>query len=1218
VPETWGQTVLFSQNFSSSTNVTDYISGTPGTTRFTMINQDVAGNAGNSRSINTGRLRMVRAGGTPTIAYSAVFPSTPKVVRMSFDFSSSNPGNQTSSMAVYFGGAQGDNLNEENAHSRFHLENRNGSVFRVRVVDGGNATSGTFAYGSKVTWVINNSGATFTYTAPGGGTETLANDRADIFVGTTRVFDDRAIWNAGLDLNTFKIRFLQNATYDLDNFLIERLDFDLHTPIAPYGHFCVTPVTPSSSFSVPYSTTDLSAFNAGNQVRAELSDASGSFATPTVIGFTTTTANAGTVSAQIPANTPTGSGYRIRIVSTNPANISLTNNGSNIVVVLSGTAVSVTPGTAQVVEPSGTGAVLTASVAAVQWGYRTASGGAITNIPGATAATYTITGSHFPGKGEYFVVAQDVCGFAISNEVPYTVQCLSGTNLLTNGTFDAGNTGFTSEYNFVNPDGAVPSGSPAGTTMIPEGTYGVSFNPKSYHPNFCDFHGTPDPAGGISGMHIVGNAATNGSKKLWAQTIAADPAGDYVVIFDAASLAGAASSLNFGLYINCKQVGDLITGFTTNCGSRRFYYRFNASGNSSLEVSIRNISVVAAGNDISIDNIQMYACPGPGTFPQLETNLVWKGFTDDWFNPDNWGSCVLPNCNIDVRIPATVVSKYPVLKTGQTGTVRSIQIDAGSSLTQQGTALLNVCGDYTLQGTQSIEATCTTTFQGNKNPQLVQTNVLGTNSFGRVRINKSGAAQLLSLNGSIEAKGEFHLAQGTLVANDKAVYLHADSRFDANGTLLAGTGLFEFRGAANQTIANTGAPQFYNFRLNQSTTSQVIFQNNHIVINGTLDLTRGILNTSLPASLRVHVTNPAYSGMINYNAASFVACTLRKNINYTTGLVDFPVGNIARGYQLARVDFTAPTAITQFDSRFFSWGTVPNTDTPGTLLLNPNECSISGYNGPFMNNGYWVIDALDNPATGMYNIILFPTSVTNNTNAATVAKRPSGSTGTLGWDLPGTCNSNPPFNAVQRDGFSGFSQFAIPQSDQVFPVELLSLAARPENGNIRLEWLTAVEVGNAGFSIERLTPEGFQPIGWVEATANRAAVNAYRFLDTDVRPGTTYYYRLNQRDLNGQTTYSPVVEASLEAIESLAATLYPNPTAADASLRVELPEATTLTLEVLDVVGKTVWAHDHVLAAGTHVLTLPLADRPAGLYVVRLRDANTQLQPVYTGKVVKR
>ncbi|RAK70700.1 hypothetical protein DLM85_07705 [Hymenobacter edaphi] len=72
-------------------------------------------------------------------------------------------------------------------------------------------------------------------------------------------------------------------------------------------------------------------FGAGNVLTAQLSDASGSFAAPTSIGSVSFTGQgSGVVTATFPAATPTGTGYRVRLVGSNPGVTSQTDNGSNI------------------------------------------------------------------------------------------------------------------------------------------------------------------------------------------------------------------------------------------------------------------------------------------------------------------------------------------------------------------------------------------------------------------------------------------------------------------------------------------------------------------------------------------------------------------------------------------------------------------------------------------------------------------------------------------------------------------------------------------------------------------------------------------------------------------------------------------------------------------------------------------------------------------------
>ncbi len=76
-------------------------------------------------------------------------------------------------------------------------------------------------------------------------------------------------------------------------------------------------------------------FGSTNVMNAELSDASGNFSSPTIISISPLSfvgnSSAGYVYALIPNGTPAGTGYRIRITSSNPASVA-TDNGSNITI----------------------------------------------------------------------------------------------------------------------------------------------------------------------------------------------------------------------------------------------------------------------------------------------------------------------------------------------------------------------------------------------------------------------------------------------------------------------------------------------------------------------------------------------------------------------------------------------------------------------------------------------------------------------------------------------------------------------------------------------------------------------------------------------------------------------------------------------------------------------------------------------------------------------
>ncbi|QQR96163.1 MAG: T9SS type A sorting domain-containing protein [Bacteroidota bacterium] len=99
--------------------------------------------------------------------------------------------------------------------------------------------------------------------------------------------------------------------------IIYRDDYNTVSPGSLNAAYCA-----GSNVSIPYTATG--SFNGSgflqtaNSFTAQLSDATGSFANAVNIGSVTSRVS-GNINAVIPANTPVGNGYRIRIISSSPA-----------------------------------------------------------------------------------------------------------------------------------------------------------------------------------------------------------------------------------------------------------------------------------------------------------------------------------------------------------------------------------------------------------------------------------------------------------------------------------------------------------------------------------------------------------------------------------------------------------------------------------------------------------------------------------------------------------------------------------------------------------------------------------------------------------------------------------------------------------------------------------------------------------------------------------
>ncbi|HNW90393.1 MAG TPA: PCMD domain-containing protein [Bacteroidales bacterium] len=179
-----------------------------------------------------------------------------------------------------------------------------------------------------------------------------------------------------------------------------------YNPILTTGTITTSPYYVSdlqaASISIPFTLTGT--MNAGNVVTAQLSDATGSFAAPVTLGTLTTTAS-GTITGTIPAGTATGSGYRVRVVSSDYV-LTAADNGSDLQIYLASN--SVAPTALQTIEAGTNGTSISATEVGTalsrEWKYSATSGGPYSSFtPAETGVTFTPA---FATYGSRFVVCE--------------------------------------------------------------------------------------------------------------------------------------------------------------------------------------------------------------------------------------------------------------------------------------------------------------------------------------------------------------------------------------------------------------------------------------------------------------------------------------------------------------------------------------------------------------------------------------------------------------------------------------------------------------------------------------------------------------------------------------------------------------------------------------------------------------------------------------------
>jgi hypothetical protein len=220
-------TTKFSQNFTSSTTLSSYINATtPNSGQWNAIGTS---GAGTTVSVAANNLSFTRgAGNAGSFSRTTDFSPTPLALKYVFNLSiSGNSVAQTTAAVWQIGSGYGTaNSTESNAntYARIGLNlTTTAGQFTLREL-GTSTNSSAFSGTQTITWILNNTGASYSYTAPDSTVQVLANDTADLWIGNTLAFDGYAVTTASQSMTDLKFAFTAgSATVTMDNFNISTI-----------------------------------------------------------------------------------------------------------------------------------------------------------------------------------------------------------------------------------------------------------------------------------------------------------------------------------------------------------------------------------------------------------------------------------------------------------------------------------------------------------------------------------------------------------------------------------------------------------------------------------------------------------------------------------------------------------------------------------------------------------------------------------------------------------------------------------------------------------------------------------------------------------------------------------------------------------------------------------------------------------------------------------
>jgi len=173
--------------------------------------------------------------------------------------------------------------------------------------------------------------------------------------------------------------------------------------------------------------------------------------------------------------------------------------------------------------------------------------------------------------------------------------CQFPVQLVTNGNFSSGNTGFTTSLNL---------GSGFFCPLCPEGTYAVGVNAIFFHSDFLGTDHTNPPTGNF----FIANGAGLSTSEVWCQTITVQPQTDYTFSFWGRDITNNPNPHPLALLhasFNGEWIGDSLI---CSGGWQSYTVQWNSQDLTSVEICIVNTQSQGGGNDFGLDDVSLTGC----------------------------------------------------------------------------------------------------------------------------------------------------------------------------------------------------------------------------------------------------------------------------------------------------------------------------------------------------------------------------------------------------------------------------------------------------------------------------------------------------------------------------------------------------------------------------------------------------------------------------------
>ncbi len=534
----------------------------------------------------------------------------------------------------------------------------------------------------------------------------------------------------------------------------------------------------------------------------------------------------------------------------------------------------------------------------------------------------------------------------------------------------------------------------------------------------------------------------------------------------------------------------------------------------------------------------------------------------------------------------------------------SIVIQNGHSVTSSGSS--QNYNDITIEGTGALTIGSSSTFGCYGNFSITGAGKFDNSSGNTVRLVMLTSGKTIS---GTAASGVGGISIGNSSSANMTIKLNANTSI--GGRIAVGqSGLTAYNNTLDLNGFNLSAESLIVY-LATSASAPNNVKNNKVKASGVETLT---LNSAATSIVYFDLTTPGTTNKLGTLTQNSASNSLTLGTAATVGTLNLTAGKITLGTNDLTVDAITGGSSTAYvvtnstgvlkrtatgsSAALFPIGTtadylpvtITNTGTSDDFTAKVSSGAPSCV--PLITSINAVWDLVEGTAGGSVATVRMEysnTGLRGGTYDPLVAKAVhcNGSTVVDKSATGGEAGTGPFYTQVT--GVTTFSPFGISSDPSVLPVELTNFQAKSNQKSALLTWTTASEKDNALFNIEQSTNgTNFQTVGQVKGHGTTSASSSYNFEHMTPSVGINYY-RLQQVDFNGTTSYSAVRSVLFGKTG-----LVIKSTLVQDALDIVTNDDTAPPLSIFNLSGQAVFTGKVQGAQRLNVSTLP-----AGLYIVR-------------------